>query len=83
VLIEEAARTLGPGGRLVVYGPFLRDGVATSPGDAAFDADLRAQDPSIGYKNLAWVLSCMQAAGLRPGVEPMPANNLAIVAFKA
>lgn len=82
VLIEEAARTLPPGGRLVIYGPFLRDGVATSPGDAAFDADLRAQDPSIGYKDLAWVLSSMQGAGLRPGVEPMPANNLAIIAFK-
>ena len=35
VLIAEAARALAPGGRLVIYGPFLRDGRATSAGDAA------------------------------------------------
>ncbi len=83
VLVSEAAQALAPGGRLVVHGPFLRDGVATSPGDAAFDADLRAHDPRIGYKDLGWVLDRMTAAGLRPEVTPMPADNLAIVAFKA
>lgn len=83
VLIGEAAHTLAPGGRLVVYGPFLRDGVATSAGDAAFDADLRAHDPQIGYKDLAWVQGRMQAANLRVEVARMPANNLMLIAFKA
>jgi hypothetical protein len=80
--LSEAALALAPGGVLMVYGPFLRDGRATSEGDAAFDASLRAQDPAIGYKNLADVTGWMTAAGLHVTVEEMPANNLMLVAFK-
>ena len=82
VLIAEAARALAPAGRLAVYGPFLREGRATSPGDAAFDADLRAQDSRLGYKDLGWVIARMGAAGLGVEVAPMPANNLMLIAFK-
>lgn len=82
VLIAEAARALAPGGRLAIYGPFLREGRATSPGDAAFDADLRAQDSRLGYKDLGWVMARMGAAGLGVEVVPMPANNLMLIAFK-
>ena len=82
VLIAEAARALAPSGRLAVYGPFLREGRPTSPGDAAFDADLRAQDPRLGYKDLGWVMARMGAAGLGVEAVPMPANNLMLVAFK-
>ncbi|HSG57817.1 MAG TPA: DUF938 domain-containing protein, partial [Paracoccaceae bacterium] len=49
-LIAEVAQALAPGGRFVLYGPFLRDGQTTSEGDTAFHASLRAQDPEIGYK---------------------------------
>ena len=82
VLIAEAARALAPGGRLVIYGPFLRGGVATSAGDAAFDADIRAQNAALGYKDLGWVMACMGRAGLGVEVVPMPANNLMIITFK-
>jgi SAM-dependent methyltransferase len=82
VLIEEAARALVPGGRLAVYGPFLREGLATSDGDAAFDADLRAQDGRLGYKDLGWVMARMGAAGLGVEVVPMPANNLMLLGFR-
>ena len=81
VLIAEAARALAPGGRLVIYGPFLRGGRATSAGDAAFDADLRAQDAALGYKDLGWVMGLMGRAGLGVEVVPMPANNLMLVTF--
>lgn len=79
-LLEEAARALAPGGRLMLYGPFLRDGRATSEGDAAFDASLRAQDATIGYKDLGWVTGRLAAAGLALRVAEMPANNLMLVA---
>jgi len=82
VLIAEAARALSPAGRLVIYGPFLRGGVATSAGDAAFDAGLRAQDAALGYKDLGWVMGLMGSAGLGVEVVPMPANNLALITFK-
>jgi hypothetical protein len=71
---------LAPGGVALVYGPFLRDGVATSPGDAAFDASLRAQNAAIGYKDLAWVIGQLVAGELRVDVRAMPANNLMLVA---
>lgn len=81
VLISEAARALAPSGRLVIYGPFLRGGVATSAGDAAFDADIRAQNPALGYKDLGWVMGLMGRAGLGVQVVPMPANNIALITF--
>ncbi len=82
VLIAEAARALAPGGRLCLYGPFLRGGRATSEGDAAFDASLRAQDARLGYKDLGRVMALMGAAGMGVEVVPMPANNLMLITFK-
>ena len=80
-LIHEAARALAPGGGLVLYGPFLRDGEATSEGDARFHASLTAQDPEIGYKDLADVTGWIVEGGLStPHNHDMPANNLLLVA---
>jgi hypothetical protein len=78
-LLAGLAEVLHPGGTAFLYGPFLRGGQATSPGDAAFDASLRAQDPAIGYKDLAWVEARLRGAGLRVVVREMPANNLMLV----
>lgn len=79
-LAQEAATALTPGGRLVVYGPFMRKGELTSPGDRAFHAALVAQDPETGYKDDQHVIAMMQASGLKniSRVE-MPANNLALI----
>ncbi|MDQ2066931.1 DUF938 domain-containing protein [Xinfangfangia sp. CPCC 101601] len=82
VLLAEAAKALRPQGRLVIYGPFLREGKATSVGDAAFDADIRRQDPLLGYKDLGWVMGQMGKAGLGAELVPMPANNLMLLAFR-
>lgn len=83
VLITEAAAALAPGGCLALYGPFLRDGRATSDGDARFDASLRAQDPQIGYKDLPAVIGWLQQAGLTVGpVLDMPANNLMLACLR-
>jgi len=80
-LISEAAQALAPGGRLILYGPFLRDGEATSDGDASFHASLTAQDPEIGYKDDFDVIDWLHAAWLElVDVVEMPANNLALIA---
>lgn len=79
-LLAEVAQALSPGGTFCLYGPFLRQGQAISPGDAAFDASLRAQDPTIGYKDLDWVLGHLMGQGLTVQVVTMPANNLMLVA---
>ena len=67
-------------GVALIYGPFLRDGQATSPGDVAFDANLRSQNPAIGYKDLAWVEARLTEAGFGVARHVMPANNLLVVA---
>ncbi len=83
-LITEAALALAPGGRLILYGPFLRDGEATSEGDARFDASLRESDPEIGYKDDFDVIDWLHEVGLGlVDVVEMPANNLSLVAEKA
>lgn len=82
-MIAEVSRALAPAGRVVMYGPFLRDGVATSDGDARFDASLRASDPAIGYKDLDTVRQWLAHAGLAVlETVDMPANNLTLIAEK-
>ena len=70
------AGVLAPDGRALVYGPFLRDGQPTSPGDAAFDASLRAQDPAIGYKDQAWVAAELADLGCGVVWHELPAPYL-------
>jgi hypothetical protein len=79
-LMQGAARHLVPGGRLVTYGPHFEDDVSTSPGNIAFDADLRARNPAWGLRRLAAVAEQANGAGLQlhERIE-MPANNLLLV----
>ena len=79
-LMQGVARHLVPEGVLVVYGPFLVEGVATAPGNVAFDAELRARDPAWGLRWLHDVAAQAASAGLML-VEhvAMPANNLTLV----
>ena len=80
-LIAEAAQALAPGGVFAIYGPFLRAGRATSDGDARFHASLKAQDPALGYKDVAEVGDWLQAQGLDPiPAREMPANNVFLAA---
>ncbi len=78
-LLRGAARLLAPGGKLLLYGPWLREGVPTAPSNLAFDADLRGRDPAWGLRAVA----DLAAAGARhfapPEVTEMPANNVTLV----
>lgn len=79
-LLRGAARVLGPGAPLVLYGPFMRGGAHTAPSNAAFDAALRAQDPAWGVRDLDAVSGAAAAEGFGPpAVTEMPANNLVVV----
>ncbi|KVU25465.1 DUF938 domain-containing protein [Burkholderia ubonensis] len=79
-LFAGASRVLRPGGVLVLYGPYRREGRHTEPSNAAFDAQLRSRDPSWGVRDLETVV----ALGLDCGLDcievvEMPANNLSVV----
>ncbi|MEX0308124.1 MAG: DUF938 domain-containing protein [Ruegeria sp.] len=82
-LVTESARVLNEGGRLILYGPFMRAGRLTSDGDQRFHDALVQQDPEIGYKNDAEILALLEVSNLElVEVVQMPANNLAFVAKK-
>ena len=78
-LLGGAARLLRPGGRLFVYGPFMRDGVHTAPSNASFDQSLRATNAEWGVRDIAE----LSALSVRHGFSaidavPMPANNFVL-----
>jgi hypothetical protein len=83
-LIAGAGRRLTPGGRLFVYGPFMRDGAHTAPSNAQFDASLRASNAAWGVRDIAALAALGEAAGV-PLVETvaMPANNFTLVFDRA
>jgi SAM-dependent methyltransferase len=79
-LMQGAAVHLAPGGVLVTYGPYLEDGVPTSPGNQAFDASLRASNPAWGLRQLDDVVAQARRADLLLRERhAMPANNLLLV----
>ena len=82
-LLSGAARLLRPGGRLFVYGPFMRDGVHTAPSNASFDQSLRARNPEWGVRDMA----DLSALAVRHGLSaiqaaPMPANNFVLTIIR-
>ncbi len=79
-LMRGAARHLSAQGRLITYGPYLEDEVETSPGNLAFDADLRARNPAWGLRRREDVEQLAAQAGLTLSERvAMPANNLLLV----
>lgn len=79
-LLRGAGAVLPPGGPLLLYGPFRRGGAHTAPSNAAFDADLKARDPSWGVRDLEAVEAAARDHGLAlAGVVEMPANNLTVL----
>ena len=83
-LIAGAGRYLRDGGRLFVYGPFMRDGQHTAPSNAAFDQSLRAENPAWGVRDVADLDTEAKKAGLtRVEIAEMPANNLVLAFTRA
>ncbi|AOW13954.1 SAM-dependent methyltransferase [Hydrogenophaga crassostreae] len=83
-LVAGAARHLKPGGLLMIYGPFLEEGVVTTQSNLNFDASLRSQNPQWGLRQRVAVEAAAQLVGLVP-IEriAMPANNLMLVFRRA
>jgi hypothetical protein len=79
-LVRGAGTLLPEGGVLYLYGAYKREGKHTAPSNAAFDANLRAQDPEWGVRDLEAVVAqaAINALALEEVVE-MPANNLSVV----
>jgi hypothetical protein len=79
-LMRGAARLLGAGQPLYLYGPYRRPGRALEPSNAAFDADLKRRDPRWGLRELDAVVACADTNELAlERVVEMPANNLSVI----
>ena len=83
-LLHGANEHLRPGGLLLLYGPFLVEGVVTAASNLAFDRDLRARNGEWGVRHLSavvqeaarWQLQWQQRLD-------MPANNCLLVFRRA
>ncbi|MGQ7248497.1 DUF938 domain-containing protein [Halomonas sp. V046] len=79
-LMAKAGVHLAPGGVVFLYGPYRRGGEHTADSNAAFDQDLKRRDPRWGVRDLEAVEAEARTHGLAlVCVEPLPANNLAVV----
>jgi cyclopropane fatty-acyl-phospholipid synthase-like methyltransferase len=79
-LFEGAKALLPPQHVLLLYGAFRRNGRYTSESNAQFDADLHAQNPEWGLRDLEAVSDVAARAGLvLTEIVDMPANNFSLV----
>ena len=79
-LITGASARLGQGGLLLIYGPFNEGGTFTGPGNAAFDADLRMQNPDWGLRDVEVIDKLALTHGFTSAqTHIMPADNRLLV----
>lgn len=79
-LMRGAGARLPSGGLLYLYGPYIREGVATAPSNLAFDASLRKRDARWGLRSVEDVVAAADAEGMEfQRLVEMPANNLSLL----
>lgn len=79
-LFAGAARLLRPGGKLILYGPYIEQDVETALSNVDFDIWLKTRDPRFGIRELAAVDALAARHGMpRSRRVAMPANNLVVV----
>jgi hypothetical protein len=79
-LLAGAAVVLRPGGLLLLYGPFLRNGAPTTASNAAFDAHLRSLDPAMGLRDAGWIEAQARSQGFALLADvAMPAHNSTLI----
>lgn len=83
-LFAGAARLLGPGAPLILYGPYIEAAVATADSNLAFDASLRSRNPAWGLREVKAVVDAAARHGFRFAERrAMPANNLMLLFRKS
>lgn len=83
-LFAGAGRHLRADGKLLLYGPFKRDGEHNAPSNAAFDESLRRQNPDWGVRDTADLRALAAQNGMHLAeLTEMPANNAILIFAKA
>jgi cyclopropane fatty-acyl-phospholipid synthase-like methyltransferase len=75
-LFMNALPFLRPGGKVVLYGPYRKDGVHTAPSNATFEEWLKSKNSEFGVRDIGEVEEVAEKAGYRlEALHNMPANN--------
>jgi hypothetical protein len=85
VVSAAGGKLLGPSGRLIIYGPFKKNGKFTTKSNEQFDTSLKGRDPRWGYRD---VESDIMPEAERNGLtllecHEMPANNFMLTFARA
>lgn len=76
-LLDGAARHLGKGAPLILYGPWIEAGVETAPSNLEFDGSLKSRNPRWGLRRLEDFAAEAASRGfILSGRREMPANNI-------
>jgi hypothetical protein len=80
-LFRGAGRLLGAGcGPLILYGPYIEQGVETAPSNLEFDASLKARNPLWGLREAEALDALAGQHGMtRSARYALPANNIMLV----
>ncbi|KPF64782.1 DUF938 domain-containing protein [Porphyrobacter sp. AAP60] len=80
-LFAGAARALAAsGGPLILYGPYIEQGVETAPSNLDFDASLKARNPLWGLRKAEALDEVAATHGMgRTARYALPANNIMLV----
>ncbi|MBW0007405.1 MAG: DUF938 domain-containing protein [Sphingomonas sp.] len=82
-LLDGASRLLAPGAPLIMYGPWLKEGMPTVDSNLAFDADLKRRDSDWGLRRVENFADAAITRGIQPeAIRSMPANNLMLLLRK-
>lgn len=83
-LLDGAGRLLAPGAPLILYGPWLEQGVEPAPSNLAFDRSLKERDPRWGLRTVEWFGGEAAVRGFDLlERRAMPANNLMLLFRRA
>ncbi len=79
-LFKGAGKLLPVGGKLFLYGPFMREG-ETAPSNLDFDRSLKSRNPDWGVRDIdrALVPLAHENGMVLTSIRPMPANNHVLI----
>jgi len=79
-LFRTAGRLLPAGAPLILYGPYIEDGLPIAASNLAFESSLRMRNPQWGLRRIAWLDALASENRMRRTRRVgMPANNLMLI----
>lgn len=76
-LLDGAKNLLAPGASLILYGPWIEEGLEPAPSNVEFDENLRSRDPRWGLRKVGeFAAEALLRGFVLADRRSMPSNNL-------